>query len=97
MWVLDAHCLEHPSVRSQDVFRPGLEDFPLTDIPPHFGKIRNVNVIEVVNTEEKSLVEKMTKNGIEGAIIGGLCDHFTLTNYTPLRSIRIVDFLGMVG
>ena len=60
-------------------------------------KNRNINVTKVVVSEEVDLLEKIRKEDIDKAIIEGVCDWFTYTNHTNMKSTCMVNILGILG
>ena len=60
-------------------------------------KNRNINVTKVVVSEEVDLLEKIRKEYIDKAIIESVWDWFTYTNGTNMKSICMVNILGILG
>ena len=60
------------------------------------GKRNNFNITKVVASEGNLLVNKITKENIEEAIIGGFCNHFNQTNHTTLRIDIMVEHIGIM-
>ena len=59
-------------------------------------KLKNVNMVNAINVEGGSFVEKNKKVYIVKTIVEGFCDQFTPTNIIMLRRYYMMEHLGLL-